>query len=274
MTHYKLDNNTFLELRDFVYKYTGIYIQDNKKYLLENRLQKRLRENKLDSFKDYLYLLKYNQSQAELNYLFDAVTTNETYFFREDKQLTLLINKLIPEIISKQGKVRIWSAACSTGEEPYSIAILIKESGSINASKVEIIASDISNSALNSARRGIYSSYSIRKVPPHILKKYFIESNDFYKISDNIKSMVRLHQINLIDERQMKLVRYVDIVFLRNVLIYFNEEAKKKVINTLYDLMHDTGYLFVGISETLHNVTTLFKPLMLDQTVVYKKVTS
>ncbi len=273
MVHYELDRDTFLELRDFVYQQTGIYIQDSKKYLLENRLQKRLRENKFDSFKDYLYLLKYRKNQSELNYLFDAITTNETYFFREDKQLNLLINKIIPELLSKQQRVRIWSAACSTGEEPYSIAILINENREINPSKVEIIASDISNSALNSARRGIYSSYSIRKVPSHILKKYFTESNDFYKISDNIKRMIKLYQINLIDEKQMCFVRNVDIVFLRNVLIYFDDEAKKKVLSVLYDLMKDAGYLFVGVSESLHNVTTLFKPLMIDHTVVYRKVT-
>ncbi len=274
MIQYELDNKTFIELRDFVYDLTGIYIHDNKKYLLENRLQKRLRDNNFDNFKDYLYFLKYKANQTELNFLFDAVTTNETYFLREPKQFELLVNKIIPSLLETERKIRIWSAACSTGEEPYSIAILIKENHKIPSSRIEIIGSDISKSALNSARRGLYSSYSIRKLPPSILQKYFTETNDFYKISDSIKEMVKLCQINLIDDKQMRLIRNVDIVFLRNVLIYFNEEAKKKVINSIYDLTKETSYLFIGTSESLHNITMLFKPIMLDHTVVYKKVTS
>ncbi len=273
MPHIELDESTFYELRDFVYSLTGIYVQDSKKYLLENRLQKRLRDNKLESFRDYLYLLKYRSNQSEMNYLFDAITTNETYFFREEKQLTILINRIIPELLNRHNIVKIWSAACSTGEEPYSIAILINETPSIDRKRIQIIASDISKSALSSAQRGIYSSYSVRKLPPDILKKYFIETNDFYKISDNIKSMVKLLQINLIDEKQMGQVRNADVLFLRNVLIYFDNNAKKRVLNTIYDLMREPGYLFVGVSETLHNVTALFKPVMIDRTVVYRKVT-
>lgn len=266
-----LNDSTFRQIRDFIYERSGIYIADTKRYLIENRLSKRIADRGLNRFEDYLELLK--RDTSELTRLFDAITTNETYFFRENQQVEVLVKNLIPKIVEAKGSkdIRIWSAACSTGEEPYTIAIMLLEN--IPGIKFEIFASDISESVLASARRGIYTSYSVRNVPSILMDKYFRKNGQMqYEIDSRLKKFVNFTNINLIDEKKMRSVKGMDVIFCRNVLIYFDDRAKQKVVSLLYDSLRQGGYLFVGTSESLHNVTRAFRPLIFEKVVVYQKV--
>lgn len=266
-----LQDNTFKQLRDFIYEKSGIYIADSKKYLLENRLTKRIQEKKLGGYEDYLYLLLYGNVSDELTKLFDTVTTNETFFFRESQQLDVFIDHIVPAIIKKQGSkdISIWSAACSTGEEPYTLSMLLVEKGYIV--KKEIVGSDISDGTLESAKKAIYNSYSIRNIPTQYLKKYFKPNGQNYELSPAVKNTVKFMNINLIDERKMKLVSGRDVIFCRNVLIYFDDKAKKKAVSLLYDSLKPGGYLIIGLSESLHSVTRALKPVVINKVVVYQR---
>lgn len=267
---------TFKQIRDFIYEKSGIFIPDNKKYFLENRLSRRVQEKGLKGYEDYAYILKYGTDKAEVTKLFDLVTTNETFFFREPQQFEVFGKDLLTRIISEntasgRKDVKIWCAASSTGEEPYTIAIVMQERPDLAGFKKEIYASDISESVLASARNAVYGSYAVRNIPEPYMKKYFTNANANYAVSPVIKSMVKFMRINLLDEKETKAMRGMDVIFCRNVLIYFDDKAKQKAVSLLYDALRPKGYLFVGTSESLHNVTRAFKPIVINKVVVYQK---
>ncbi|MCL6495854.1 MAG: protein-glutamate O-methyltransferase CheR, partial [Ignavibacterium sp.] len=201
----------FRQWREFIYEKTGIYFQDNKKYLLESRLMRRLLHLKMTSYQEYFNFVKNTpQGRYELRYLYDAITINETFFFRNQAQLDALVLKVIPEIISEkeklnQNKIRIWSAAVSSGEEAYSIAMMINDliSNKFPDFEFEIMGTDISNTALEAAVRGIYSEYSVRNVPIQFLKRYFRKIESYYEISPMIKGMVDFKFLNLYEDVSM-----------------------------------------------------------------------
>lgn len=272
-----MTDDVFKQLRDFIYEKSGIFIPDNKKYFLENRLGRRVQEKNLRGYEDYLYILKYGADKNELTILFNLVTTNETFFFREPQQFEVFSGELFNRIMAENAKsgrkeIKIWSAACSTGEEPYTIAMILLEKPEAAAIRKEIYASDISDSALESAKAGVYGSYAIRNVPEPYLKKYFTNTNQQYSISSHIKSLTKFIKINLIDDKDVKAVRGVDVIFCRNVLIYFDDKAKQKAVSNLYDALRPNGYLFVGTSESLHNITRAFRPIVINKVIVYQKV--
>lgn len=269
----------FRQWRDFIYEKTGIYFQDNKKYLLESRLMRRLLHLKMSSYQEYLNFVKAApQGRYELRYLYDAITINETFFFRNQAQLDALVLKVIPEIISEkknlnQNKIRIWSAAVSSGEEAYSIAMMINDliSNKYPDFEFEIMGTDISNTALEAAVRGIYSEYSVRNVPIQFLKRYFRKIDNYYEISPMIKGMVDFKFLNLYEDVSMIGVNNIDVIFCANVLIYFDQNSKIKVINSLYRALNKHGYLFIGYSESLHGISKAFKIISFPKTIGYKK---
>lgn len=272
-----MTDEVFKQLRDFIYEKSGIFIPDNKKYFLENRLGRRLQDRNLKGYEDYLYILKYGSDKNELVRLFDLVTTNETFFFREPQQFDVFSGELLSRIItdnSSSGRrdIKVWSAACSTGEEAYTIAMILLEKPEINTFRKEIYASDISESVINSAKVGVYGSYSIRNIPDRYLKKYFKNTGEQYQISSEVKAITKFMQINLIEDKDVRTIRGVDVIFCRNVLIYFDNKAKQKAVSLLYDALRPNGYLFVGTSESLHNVTRAFRPIVINKVIVYKKV--
>ncbi len=274
MLNIPLSDTTFKNIRDYIYEKSGIYISDTKKYLIENRLSRILHEKKMNSFEEYLKTVKFNSNGSELSRLFDAVTTNETYFFREEHQLTTLIDHIIPSVMQgnkNSHKFKVWSAACSTGEEPYTIAMMLMEKR-LTTKDFEIKASDISDGVLSSAKKAVYNSYSVRNIPGHYLNKYFDSKGDNFNLSSRVKSSVNFRKINLIDDRGMNSIRGMDVIFCRNVLIYFDNKAKQKVVSNLYDSLIPGGYLIIGSSESLHNVTRAFRPSILNKVIVYQKV--
>jgi len=272
MVNAMLSDDTFRHIRDFIYEKSGIFVPDTKKYLVENRLGAIIKEKNLKSFEEYLSLIKLN-GESEIKRLFDAMTVKETYFFREPQQLDVFTSQIIKKVMEQKKtgtkKMRIWSAACSTGEEPYTLAIMLIENPLFG--NFEIYASDISTGALDSAKRAVYNSYSVRNIPPPYMEKYFSNSGQTYTLSSSVKNFVKFMNVNLINEKDTRLLRDIDVIFCRNVLIYFDEKAKQKVVSHLYDSLREGGFLFVGASESLHNVTRAFRPNIINNVVVYQK---
>lgn len=274
-----LSQQSFEKWRKFIYDNSGIYYQDNKKYLLESRLQKRIQYLNIESFDKYLDYIRFNSANgSEIKYLYEAITINETFFFRNQPQLDALVSHIVPELMAakeKLGKtkIRIWSAASSTGEEAYSAAMVITEllKPKYPNIEVEIVGTDISYSVIDTAKRGIYKEYSIRNTPILYLKKYFKQAGNTYEISPNIKNMVTFRLLNLYDELGMKTMLNYDIIFCANVLIYFDAASKIKVVDKLYNSLSRNGYLFIGYSETLQGISKAFKIVSFPKTIGYKK---
>ncbi|MGD0231324.1 MAG: protein-glutamate O-methyltransferase CheR [Syntrophorhabdales bacterium] len=273
-----LTNQEFVLLRDFIYEKTGIYFAENKVYLLESRLTNRLGELGLSSFEDYYYYLKYGgmKTGQELTALFDLVTTNETSFFRNPPQLDafrIVVQKNYLNGHRLEGGLKIWSAGCSTGEEPYTLAILMLELAAQLGRPIPfaIYGTDISSKALESAKKAVFTNYSVRNTDKAVLKKYFVQKNSLYALNDTVKKYVTVDFLNLMDSDSYRKYRQMDIIFCRNVLIYFDEKGKKKVIDNLYQSLKPGGYLTIGHAESLHNISRGFRPLIFPGTIAYQK---
>ena len=271
-----LSNETFTKFRELIYQRMGLSFPDNKKYLLENRLQVRLVAVHCRTFEDYYQFLQFDpRRQDEYVELANCVTTNETFFFRDSVQIDCLKSSLLPQAIKcREGdrKLRIWSAGCSSGEEPYTLAMILSEAfPQLDSWNIDIMATDISEQVLNKAKQGVYGQYAIRNVPPHWLKKYFDITDGQYTITRQLRQKVRFSSLNLFDDRQMRAMRDFDIVLCRNVLIYFDEPGRKKIISGFYDALRETGALMIGFSESLHGIARLFRPVPWNKTIVYFK---
>jgi chemotaxis protein methyltransferase CheR len=273
--HLELPDDVFRQLRDQIYKRTGMYFSDTTKYLLQKRLSPRAKELNFESFQKYFYFLQYDpRADAEFDHIYDLVTTNETYFFREPAQLTAFIEEIVPDILSKKSvkKVRIWSAGCSSGEEPYSIAMLLSEAGHYNHATFEIFASDINQQVLSKARKGQYRESAFRATTPELREKYFNRDGDgSWRVKDEVRNRVQFGRLNLYDEARVSLLGNLDIVFCRNVIIYFDDQSKRVVVNNFYNRLIDGGYLLLGHSESLISLSTQFKLRHLKNDMVYQK---
>jgi len=274
-----LSTSSFEIWRSYIYELCGIYFQDNKKYLLESRLLKRINYLKLNSFEEYLKFLKFNpQARTERRYLYEAITINETFFFRNQPQLDALTTKIFQETIEAkrklgQRKIRIWSAASSSGEEAYSVAMVITDmiKPKFPDIEFEIVGTDINEDVLERARSGVYKEYAIRNTPAFFLKKYFQVDGMNYIIDPKLKNMVKFSFLNLYDDIKMRSMSNFDIVFCANVLIYFDVKSKVKVVSHLYNSLNRGGYLFIGYAETLHGISKAFKLESFPKTISYKK---
>ena len=270
-----LEEDVFRLIREFVKDYCGIYFDDESRYLLEKRLSRRVRTHHFSNFREYYrYLLYHKDRDEELASIIDIITVNETYFFREQNQLKTLSEEILPEIrqTNKDKKrLRIWSAGCSTGEEPYTIAMLVLEKGHFRDWNVEIFGSDINQRVLQVARSGAYRKNSFRTTDPYFLRKYFKEEDGLSRISDSVKQYVNFTHLNLLDPFKVKLVGRMDIIFCRNVLIYFDHSSRKKVIDMFYERLVDGGYLLLGHAESLINLSTAFTLRHFKYDMVYQK---
>lgn len=266
-----LQDSTFRQLRDFIYEKSGIFIPDEKKYFIEHRLATRIQEANLNSYEDYLYLIKYSPDINELKRLFDAVVTNETFFFRDPNHFNAFFDFVVPEITKLVGtnNIKVWSAGCSTGEEPYTLVMIRNEKAP--SVYLEVFASDISERVLNSAMKAVYNSYSVRNTPETYLKKYFKANDQVFELDHSVRTSVKFMNINLIDEKKMKIMNNMDVIFCRNVIIYFDDKVKQKVLASLYDSLRPGGFLFLGSAESLHNITKAFKPVIISKVVLYRK---
>jgi len=273
----ELKVDDFLLFRDFIHEKSGMYFQESKLYLVKNRLANRMAQLGIKNYKDYFYMIKYDTSMKEFNALMNILTTNETSFFRNVPQLTAFSDEVLPEILNGKNaagekSLRIWSAGCSTGEEPYTIAMLLMEKlPNYSAYDIEIIANDISESVLQAARKGVYHELTLRTTPPLYRDRYFEKKGNVYHIKDNIKKLVEFSHINMADPLKMSLFKNMDIIFCRNVTIYFSDDIKRTVTKAFYNSLVKGGYYFIGHSESLHGISKAFKLVYLKNGLVYKK---
>ncbi len=272
---YPLTEERFRLLRDMINDKYGIFFSNENKFLLEGRLADRISHLGLGSFDEYYHFLKYYpEANQEMQEVADILTTNETYFFREDYQLRSFAADILPELhqrLQSRRRLMIWSAGCSSGEEAYTIAMIILESGLFRDWNVRIFGNDVSRKVLRKARQGIFSPSSFRAMKQDYLERYFTEADDGMRVSDEVKALCNFGQLNLLDGDQMKLVGHVDIIFCRNVLIYFDKRSKLKAISVFYDKLNANGYLLLGHTESLLNLSTAFELAHLSEDLVYRK---
>lgn len=274
-----LSEETFSRLRSIITDQTGIRFRDNKRYLLESQLFRRLTELDLPSFEDYLHFIQNGHCENELPHLISAITINETSFFRHPVHYEVIKDELVPSLIEQNNRasprVRFWSTACSTGDEPYSLAILVKEHLAPRYPNVrfEIVASDIDVGALATARRGTYGTYAVRHLPRYA-QKYFTKTDDGYQLDAELRRMVTFRHLNLTDPQPLPFLRNFDIVLCANVLIYFHREAKRIALKHVYDNLTPNGTLLIGVTETLTEYTQAFHPVRVGDALVYQKRTA
>lgn len=272
-----LSKEDFDCIRNLIKEHSGIWLSDMKMTFLETRLSSRLKETNMDTVKDYFYYLKYDpQRENELERLIDAVAIKETYFFRDEEQLEDFSQQIVPELLKKKAAgqpLMVWSAACATGEEPYTLAMLLLEHpAKIHPSRINILASDISPTALQAAREGIYDTYSLRHAAGYHREKYFEgNSNGKYQVKDQVKHLVRFANINIINSLNTGRIQHIDCIFCSNVLIYFDDQDKGNCLNNFYQALKKGGYLLTSQVESLSRLSHLFEMVRLKKTTAYRK---
>jgi len=267
-----ISDSAFLRFRDLIQSEAGIYLRDSKRILVSNRLRKRLRALGLSSYDDYYDLLTgTDRGREEMFNFIDAISTNETYFYRGATQLEALRLAILPPMMKSRQELRIWSAACSTGEEPYSILIAVEEA----ARKMEwrgavaMMATDISTRALALAREAVYDDRALRDLPPEYRSAYLEKRDDGrYEVCAAIKSRVTFSRHNLLKDPPPD--RSMDIIFCRNVLMYFTRETQEQVVNRCFaPVLSPDGYLFLGSSESFVGMKLRFRYAGISHSQIY-----
>jgi chemotaxis protein methyltransferase CheR len=262
-----LPDPILLRIRDLIYQVAGIFQPDHKLRLLEEQCSKRMRETGTLSLRDYYDCLTIKpMRQSELVSLLNEITIGETYFFRNQPQLDALRRIVLPKIVEAKAaqplrQLRIWSAGCSTGEEPYTLALMcVEESeGLLQGWTIEILANDLNERSVAHAKQGEYGEYSIRYLTPYFRQKYFTATQDRLSVKPEVRSVVAIERLNLFDEARVAFMKGVDIILCCNVLIYFDLTSKRRVIQHFYNNLLPHGYLFLGSSESLYNVSDDFR---------------
>jgi len=266
----KLSEKQFRHISNTVYRISGIDLHQGKEELVKARLLKRLKYLRLGDFNRYLKYLEQDKSGQEVQAMVDVLTTNKTHFFREIEHLNFLKDRIMPDL--KKDRVRIWSAGCSSGEEPYSIAMVLREQiPDLEKKDIKILGTDISERMLECARYGTYGEELLKSLPGQFKKKYFV-SNDIghpkkFTLAPKIKSMIFFAKLNLMEEWPMS--GPFDVIFCRNVMIYFDKPTQEKLVGRFWDYLADGGYLLVGHSESLTFLSHKYRYM---QPAVYKKV--
>jgi chemotaxis protein methyltransferase CheR len=262
-------------LRDLVYERTGLMFDNSKLDLFIGKLAPLIKARGFDSALDYFYLLKYDAGgQDAWNDAIDALTVQETYFWREMDQIHALSEILIPILLRDDPtrKIKIWSAACATGEEPATIAMRLNEDAWFDRADIEIRASDVSKAALDRAQEGTYCGRAFRALPDHLKNKYFRPAGKCWSISPSILGRIEWGNINLLEAGSVtEAAEHVSVIFCRNAFIYFDTESTRNVVNTFARAMSVPGYLFVGAAESLMRVTDYFELEELGNAFVYTK---
>lgn len=273
----QLSGTTFQLLRDLIETRTGVNYDRGQCSMLRDKLAPRLFALGLDSFLDYYYLLKYDaEATSEWANLLDVISVPETFFWREFDQVKAMVDLLVPEYFSQSHRepLRIWSAACATGEEPLSIAIALNEKGWFHQNlPIEIYASDGSSRWIDAAKRGLYRDRSFRSLPLYLQKKYFQQQGDAWQIVPEIHRRIQWSHRNLMDEYDVRPMATAPFIFCRNVFIYFSPEAIQKTLQVFAKMMPRPGYLFVSASESLLKLTNDFDLEEINGAFVYQKRT-
>lgn len=243
---------------------SGLVLSEDKAYLLESRLTPIMRKQGMNALEDLIAAVKTKREEGLVGEIVEAMTTNESLFFRDSKPFDQLKELIFPQLLKARAKtkqIRIWSAACSSGQEPYSVAMLIKEAGAVFTDwNIEIVATDLSVEMLTKASTGIYSQFEVQRgLPITLLVKYFKQDGDKWEIDPQLRSMIKFKPFNLMSDPK-PLGRF-DIVLCRNVLIYFDQDLKRQVLNGVSNVMADDGALYLGGAETVLGITEKFQPV-------------
>jgi chemotaxis protein methyltransferase CheR len=251
-------------LRDLIHERAGLIFDDSKINLLAEKLAPLVIERGFDSFLDYYYLLKYDadaDGADEWRNVIDALTVQETYFWREMDQIHGLAEEVIPALLAnnRNAPIRIWSAACATGEEPLTIAMRLDKDGWFERADIEIYASDASGAALERAGKGCYRERSFRALPPDLKEKYFTPAGREWRINERLREKIKWTKANLLETGEIAALASVSVIFCRNVFIYFSPEAMRRVVASFAEKMIVPAFLFVGAAESLLKVTDDFE---------------
>ena len=270
-----LDAATFKRLRERITETSGILVlgDENSRFLLERRLQHRLRRRGAVSFVDYEAAI----DESEMEALLDTVAVHETYFFREKRQLDVFTQCLLPELARREQPIRIWSAGCSTGEEAYTIAMLLAERDLLDDARTHLFASDLSRRVIESARQGLYGPTSFRTTEDGFRERYSQEAGrGLRQVVQPLRASVQFEQANLMESHRRRGQQGVngtafDVVFCRNVLMYFDEEAARQTLSLIHAMLEDGGYLLVGHAESLLPPGAGFRPVQFGRELVHRK---
>lgn len=276
-----LSDSAFTLLRDLIHRRLGIYFEPGKKSLLADKLSPLVIERGFTSFMDLYYLLKYDNDEADWRQVMDALSVQETYFWREFDQVRALVAALVPQWAAAHPNetLRIWSAACASGEEPLSIAMALNEAGWFERLPIEVWASDASPGALAKAKKGVYRGRSFRSLPAELHEKYFTAvshpnpglNHQSWQIDRDLHGRIHWRLANLADEREIANLAAAQVIFCRNVFIYFSPETVQNTVHHFFEQMPSPGYLFIGASESLFRLTTRFALEELSGAFVYVK---
>ncbi len=271
-----ISDDDFQKFREFFYRKTGIHFDDSKRYFVDKRLVERIEATDHESFRSYFVMLRFQTSGEELQVLVNLMTVNETYFFREAYQFNCMVNSMLDELVTrkKTGEpLRIWSIPSSSGEEPYTIAMyLLERWPGIDLHDVEIVSSDIDTAILAQARRGVYSPRSVQNVPPALLAKYFTrQAGGEYRLCESLRDAVEFTQVNLSDAASTRGYRSFDLIFCRNLLIYFDDISRRSAADTFFDALKPGGFICLGHSESMSRISSLFKIRKFPDAIVYQK---
>lgn len=265
----------FVAIRDMIHRRSGIFFGDDFVNRLTRRIEGRLSATNCRNFTEYyLYLTRSAEATAEFEQIVELITTHETYFFRERNQLNAFSYEILPELherLYNQKRLRIWSAGCATGEEVYTIIMLIMEHGGFKDWKIEVFGSDISRKVISRARQATYGFNSFRQTDRARISKYFEDDGERYRVRSNVRAHAAFGAINLVDPQSIALVSPVDLIFCRNVLIYFHHESKRNLAEMFYSKLRPGGYLLLGHAESLLNISTDFEVVSLRNDLVYRR---
>ncbi|EDP73731.1 CheR family methyltransferase [Hydrogenivirga sp. 128-5-R1-1] len=263
-------------LRDYISSKYGIYIDNDKLVSIYNKkFQKLMEKYGYNNFEQFYKDFIFRKNSYLIEDVLSNITVNETYFFREEYQFEVLVNNILPDLNDRKDRnssINILSAPSSTGEEVYSIAIYIMEEGNmVHERDFMLLGIDIDSKAVEKAKAGIYTERSVYKVPPIILQKYFIKTGKYYKVKDFLRQAVNFKVVNVLDKYSMKKLGKFDVIFSRNMLIYFEEKSRLEVLTNFYSILNDNGYLFLGHAERIPNNFPLFRQEKINGVFVYRK---
>ena len=266
-----ISDDDFVTLRDLIRDRFGIWYDDQKRFLLLSRLSTRLAKRGIETYGRYAQFLRYDpRREDEWSDLASVLSNNETYFFRERAQLKALASKILDEFLARSPRVRLWSAACSSGEEPYSLAMTLLETGKIADSMLSIRATDISPRVLELAGAAFYRALSFRATEPAMIQRWFRPQGDGFVVDERVRRLVSFGRLNLLDAPGVAAEGPFDAIFCRNVLIYFDKPTQKRVVESFAKALRPGGYLFLGHAESLFHLTDLYEPIVGPDAIVYR----
>jgi len=274
----ELSEEEFRLLRDFVHARFGLYFEEAQRASFKARLSGRLASLDLRSFEDYYHYLRFGPQRAEeARSVISHLTNNETYFYREPSQLQVFADHVLRDVKERKGRagqrqLRVLSAGCSTGEEPYTLAMIVYDSGQFFWNwDVQVVGLDVDSNALDKARRASYFHNSFRSMRPDVLERHFQRKGTSHEVKESVRRLVQFREGNLLEPASYEGLQPVDVVLCRNVLIYFSDEAIRKVVRHFHELLAEGGFLFLGHAESLARITDAFSPVRFKGAMIYQK---